>query len=297
MDNMDTKQITRGAMCCAIYAILLLINQQTALTIEFSAPWLFTFPILIYTAIHGGSFSLIVAFSMGLMSFLFGGFTTWFYSWMSIIIGWVYGWGIYHQWKHMTNFLLCFLLSFIGTALIIYLWAGLFGYDLARELQWAAQYFPWIHMQTLTFVFVLVTAMLQALPIHMIALRICLSMKIKMAPLTSPLNIESPRWFGFLSLAIWGLFFLGQSMVNLNEGAQAVLQILFLVDLVLLDCFGVLYFLSLCIVRQQRRGIPFAIIGAWIPILQMVWVISGLLDCLLQIRKQNVFMRKDNERV
>ena len=79
---METKHITRGAMATALYAILLLLNQQTALTIELSAPWLFAFPILIYTAMHGRSISGVVAISMALMTFLFVSFTTWFYLWM-----------------------------------------------------------------------------------------------------------------------------------------------------------------------------------------------------------------------
>ncbi|MBP3853662.1 MAG: hypothetical protein J6D18_03745, partial [Erysipelotrichaceae bacterium] len=262
---METRQITRGAMVCAIYAILLLVNQQTALTVELSAPWIFSFPILIYTAMTGTSICLIVAFSMVLITFLFGSFTTWFYSWMSILIGLVYGFGVFHKWKHMTNFLLAFLFSLIGNALIIYLWAGLFGYDLHRDMEWIMGMFPWIRLQTLFILYVFVAAMLHALPIHIIALRICMSMKIELRPMQSPVQMESPRWFGIVSLVIWGLFFFSQSMVNLNEGAQVVIQVLMLLDLLVLDYLGVIYFLSLCLIHKQRKGIPFSIIGAWIP--------------------------------
>ena len=289
--GMETKHITRGAMATALYAILLLLNQQTALTIELSAPWLFAFPILIYTAMHGRSISGVVAISMALMTFLFGSFTTWFYSWMAILSGFIYGWGLYHQWPHMRNFLITFIISVIGNAMIIYLWAGLFGYDLARDFQWLIENAPWIRMETLVLLFVLISGMLQALPIHLVALRVCMSLKIPIARLHSPVEMSSPRWFGFLSLAIGILFILSQNMVNLNEGVRVVLQVLFLVDLILLDYFGVIYFLSLCIYNKQRKRIPFSIIGAWIPLLQWIWIISGLLDCLLQIRKNYVFMR------
>ena len=39
-----TKQITKGAMVCAIYGALLFLNQQSALMIESSASWIFCFP-------------------------------------------------------------------------------------------------------------------------------------------------------------------------------------------------------------------------------------------------------------
>ena len=48
-----TKQITKGAMVCAIYGALLFLNQQSALMIESSASWIFAFPVLIYTAMNG----------------------------------------------------------------------------------------------------------------------------------------------------------------------------------------------------------------------------------------------------
>lgn len=285
---MKTKLITRGAMVCALYAILLLINQQTALTIELSAPWLFSLPILIYSAKHGTSVSGVVAISMALMTFLFGSFTTWFYSWMAIVSGYVYGLGLNKKWKHMTNFIILFIFSVIGNAMIIYLWSSLFGYNLVQDFGWMQQYVPTIHIETMIFIFVLVSAMLQALPIHLIALRACISMKIEIARLHSPVEMRSPRWFGFVSLAIGLLFFLSQSVVKLSEGGQVAIQTLFLLDLMVLDYLGVIYFLSLCIINKQRKRIPFSIIGAWIPILQWFWILSGLLDCLLQIRKNYV---------
>ena len=291
---METKHITQGAMACALYGLLLLINQQTALTIELSFPWLFAFPILIFTAKYGKSISVVVAISMALLTLLFGSFTTWFYSWMAIVSGLIYGWGIDHKWKHTINFMVAFVISFIGNAMIIYLWASLFGYDLTSDFAWFSQYFPDIHMQTLMFLFVLVSAMLHALPIHMLAIKVCSRMKIEMAHFHSPIEMRSPRWFGILSLLVGILFFLSQSMVELSEGVQVVLQVLFIVDLIILDYLGVIYFLSLCIVNNQRKRIPFSIIGAWIPIVQWIWVISGLMDCLFQIRRNHIQIRNES---
>ena len=87
---MNTKQITRGAMMCAIYGLLLFLNQQTALTIETSANWLFAFPVLSYTSMYGNYGGGIVSIAMILMTFLFGGFTAWFYSCTAILIGYLY---------------------------------------------------------------------------------------------------------------------------------------------------------------------------------------------------------------
>lgn len=87
-----TKQITKGAMVCAIYGALLFLNQQSALMIESSASWIFAFPVLIYTAMSGVKMGALVTVCMGLMTMFFGGFTTWFYSWTSLLIGFYMVW-------------------------------------------------------------------------------------------------------------------------------------------------------------------------------------------------------------
>ena len=107
---MKTSSITKGAMCVAIYGLLLLLNQQTGLMIEASLSWVFIMPILLYSASQGVRAGLVTGISMGLLSFLFGSFTTWFYSWSALLIGYLYGVGVHQQFRHRTNFFLCFLL-------------------------------------------------------------------------------------------------------------------------------------------------------------------------------------------
>ena len=122
-----TKQITTGAMVCAIYGALLFLNQQSALMIESSASWIFAFPVLIYTVMSGVKMGALVTICMGLMTMFFGGFTTWFYSWTSLLIGFIYGAGVFKHAKNMTNFIICFILSIIANLCIILLWSTLFG--------------------------------------------------------------------------------------------------------------------------------------------------------------------------
>ena len=94
---MKTSSITKGAMCVAIYGLLLLLNQQTGLMIEASLSWVFIMPILLYSASQGVRAGLVTGISMGLLSFLFGSFTTWFYSWSALLIGYLYGVGVHQQ--------------------------------------------------------------------------------------------------------------------------------------------------------------------------------------------------------
>lgn len=288
---MDTKQLTRGAMMCGIYGLLLFLNQQTALTIESGASWIFAFPILIYAAMYGSKSGSIVAISMVLMTFLFGGFTTWFYSWSSILIGYVYGLGVYKQWKHMTNFVIAAFLSIIATALMIYLWAGIFGYDLTTDFQEIIQLVPAIHLNVLIFVVVVFMGILQGLCIHLVALMVCIRMRITTRNITPVSQIKSPRWLGVVSLVLLGFYYFSQNVLHLYADIQDLLQILVIFDCALLDYYGVIYFMSR-VVDKKRRNLSFlAIIGAFIPGVFFIWIIAGELDCLLQLRKKRLDLR------
>lgn len=96
-------------MVCAIYGIMLFANQQFALAIEDGMSWIFAFPILIYAAQNPSSVAAVCAAAMALETFLFGGFTTWFYSWTSIVIGYLYGIGIYRRWSSDIKLVVTFL--------------------------------------------------------------------------------------------------------------------------------------------------------------------------------------------
>ena len=151
---MKTNQITRGAMVCAIYGVLLFLNQQTGLMIEASASWLFVFPVLIYTAMSGPKSGAIVGVAMALMTFLLGGFTTWFYSWTSLITGYVYGLGLFYQWRNMTNFLICLVFSVLSNVCTVVVWSYLFGYDLVSEFESFRAIIPFIDRGVVIILFV-----------------------------------------------------------------------------------------------------------------------------------------------
>lgn len=282
---MNTQQLTRGAMTCAIYGVLLFLNQQTGMTIETSASWIFIFPILIYTAMYGAKTSSLVAIAMALMTFLFGGFTTWFYSWSAILMGYVYGSGIYKKFKNITNFILLFIFSLISTVMMVYLWAGIFGMDMSEDFQWVTQYISFIRWDAFVFMVVLLMAVMQAICVHLVAIMFCQRLNIEMIPLHGLNEIRSPRWIGVASIFVWLAFFLGQNVIELSTEVQSFLQILWFVDCIVLDFYGVIYFMTLVLKNKQRKRAPLAILGAFIPIVQMLWILSGEMDCLLQIRK------------
>lgn len=294
---MDTKQLTRGAMVCAIYGALLLINQQTAMTIETTASWIFVFPVLIFAATSTPQMSVIVAIAMGLMSFLFGSFTTWFYSWCSIGIGLLYGIGISKKWKNMTNFIVCLIGSLISTALTITVWASIFDMDLTEDFAMVHRFIPNVKFEVFVALFIVLMGLLQALCIHLVALMICIRMKIEIRPLRSIRTFNSPTWFGAVSILIWFIYFFGQNMIECSQNMRNFFQILWFLDCFALDYFGVIFLLDACIRHNKRKFSFFVIFGAFIPVVNYIWMLLGQLDCMFQLRKTIKEMEIDHEAV
>ena len=285
MYDMNTKMLTRGAMVCAIYGALLLINQQTALSLETAAPWVFVFPVLIYTAQSTPYAGGLVAIAMALMSFLFGSFTTWFYSWCSIAIGWIYGIGILKQWKNMTNFAICLILSLISTALTVTVWAGIFGMDLSEDFAILHKIVPNVDFFVFMILFIILMGLLQALCIHLVSIMVCIRLKIPTRPLHSIRSMHAPSWIGAVSLLIWFIYLFGQNMVECSQNVRNIFQLLWFLDCFVLVYFGVLFLLDACIRHNIRKMSFFVIFGAFIPIVNFVWMAFGELDCLLQLRE------------
>lgn len=282
---MKTNQITRGAMVCAIYGAILFLNQQAALMIEASASWIFVFPVLIYTAMNGAKLGLITCTAMGLITFLFGGFTTWFYSWTSLVTGYVYGLGIFYHFKNMTNFGLCFIFSLISNVCTVLVWSALFGIDPISEFMSIKTWLPFINLQVFIILFVLFLALLQALCIHLIAIMVCMRMHIPFTPLQPISQQKSSKMVGILSLFIWGIFFLCQNVVECSKGAQDIIQIIWFIDCAFLLYYGIIYFMHYCVIHNWRKLSFFVIFFAFIPVINFIWMFMGELDCLFGLRK------------
>lgn len=281
---MKTSSITKGAMCVAIYGLLLLLNQQTGLMIEASLSWVFIMPILLYSASQGVRAGLVTVISMGLLSFLFGSFTTWFYSWSALLIGYLYGVGVHQQFRHRTNFFLCFFFSTATYIAMVYLWAALFGLDLHADFDAIASWISFIDFQAFCALFVLFMGFLQALCVHLLAILLCNRLHIPIRDIGSLKQIHGNSTFGMISIIVWLLFFFGQNVLEYPIW-QTGLQICFFADCMLLSFFGAVVLIDYGIRHNIRKFSFFAIIGAVIPVVNLIWIFLGELDCLFAIRK------------
>lgn len=274
---MKTQDITRGAMVCALYAVLLLINQQTALMLENSLTWIFIFPIYLYAAQAPTAAALCAGTAMALESFLFGGFTTWFYSWTSILTGLAGGIALHKQMASSLRMLLMFVIQFAGTLLILFLWAGIFDMDLTEDFAMVQAVVPWLDPWVFMILFAAVMAFTMALCVHVVGAAICRKLHIPVRPLTPISQIRGHSWVGWAFLVTLALFFLFSGMVLWNIEVRNLLILALAPELVYLDYYGAICALRRC---HTRLMVFFIIMGTIIPGIQMILAAIGLFHTL-----------------
>ena len=137
MNRMDSKtlKITTGAMIVAIFAILLLLNRQTAGFFEELFVYLLPIPMVAYSAKYGGKSGIPVFVAMALFSFLFGTLLTVFYAISGALLGLIFGTCIYHKIDSAKTLVIVMLLSAVFNVLSTVALAGVFGYDLTAEIR------------------------------------------------------------------------------------------------------------------------------------------------------------------
>lgn len=281
---MKTNAITKGAMCTALYGLLLLLDTQTGLLMESMMNWIFILPILFYTAKEGVYPGFITAVAMGILTFMFGGFTTWFYSWTALIIGFVYGVGIFKQFKHTLNFGICFVLTVITYILMVFVWSQIFGMDLESDFAWLERWIPTLNFLAFVFIFILFMSFVQTLCVHMLAILVSNRLRIPIRSLGSLRDFHASQGFGFFSLAIALFFFFGQNVIEYSI-YRSIIQVLFFCDLVALAFFGAIVLMDYGLSHRIPKFSFFAVIGAFVPILQILWILLGLFDCLFSLRQ------------
>ncbi|MDO4467186.1 MAG: DUF2232 domain-containing protein [Bacillota bacterium] len=288
--NVRTNQVTQGAMYCALYGLLLFFNQQLGLIVETSLPCLFSLPILVCSAKSEKNISWIVALSMGLMTLLFGAFTTWFYSWTAILIGFLYGLGIRKKWSMMKNFVFCTILSIMTNFLIIFVWAKIFDMELFEEYKMIQTYLPYVSLQTFMAAFALILGLLEGLCVHFMGILLLRKLRVDMVPMKSIFEIKSTIYPALASILIWGLYYFSANVLECSQEVVGLLQLLWLMCYFILDFYGVIVLLSLCVIFQKRKLAFLATLGAMIPGIQWIWVLIGFIDCLFHIREK-IFKR------
>lgn len=291
--NNQTRKITEGAMMVAIVGLLLFINRQLAGMIEVAMYWIMTFPILIYTAKYGVKDALVPAVSMILLSFMISAPTTIFYLISCDVTGILYGAGIRKKWKNGSLLWWTGVFTFVSYFVTTVLFAAMFGYDPNEDIVIIKNVIDFLNVDinipiakiaaSLVIVEAILMTVLQTMCIHMIANILLKRIKIEVRPMKNVLELRVPKFVGYIILGIIVLFLM-QNVIKLKQDVYTILLTLSFLCTVFAVGYGVLTLLCVAMVLRKRFLIFIIFLCLFIPYINLMIGMIGLLDMIMDIR-------------
>lgn len=291
----NVRKITLGAMMVAIISLFLVINLQTAGLLEVYMIWILPLPIIFYYVQYGFKASLSVVASAVLLSFMLGSWITVFYTLTALLVGLVYGYGVYHQKDNAFLVVSTTIVSAISLFIEMYALAALFGYNLVAETQEIINLLKSMDglvipndLESLVYaiypIALILMAFLQSLVTHLFALYLLKRLKIKTRKMKDLSTYRLPLWAGVLTLL--GLFSAGLlaliDEVSLRQYAMMAITLSTVV--LIIDAYIVIILYA----RQKKlRWLPLvsSLSLLFLPSIAIyVFIGLGLLDSLTDFR-------------
>ena len=292
--NNQTRKITEGALMVALVGMLLFINRQLAGMLEVVMYWILTFPILIYTARYGVKDALVPATSMVLLSFMIAQPTTIFYLISCCVVGILYGYGVREKWKNRKLLWMCGILTFVTYFITTVLFASIFGYDPQDDVELVKQLLQYMNIdfgiplgKIVAFMVVSMAVFMSALQticIHMIANIVLKRIQIEVWPMKTVFQMKVSDRIGYAIILIWVLF-LSRNVLKLNQDVYGLVVASYLVAKVFATCYGVITLLCVAILIRKRMMILVVFILAFIPYVQGVIAMIGVVDMIINIKQ------------
>lgn len=298
----NVRKITLGAMMVAIISLFLVINLQTAGLLEVYMIWILPLPIIFYYVQYGFKASLTVVVSALLLSFILGSWITVFYTLTALLVGLIYGYGVYHQKDNAFLVISTTLVSAISLFIEMYALAALFGYNLVAETQEIIQVLKSMDgmvipndLESLVYaiypIALILMAFLQSLVTHLFALYLLRRLKIKTRKMKALSSYRLPTWAGGLSLL--GLF--SAAFLVFNDEAILRQYAMMVITLSTVVLIADAYIIIILYARKLKlRWLPMlsSLSLLFLPSVAIyVFIGLGLLDSLTDFRKRFIESR------
>lgn len=292
----QVRAVTEGAMMLAMVGLFLYINRLSGHAFDGILSFVMPLPAVFYIAKYGFKQGLILAVSMFLLGLIIADLISLFYVITAIVVGLVYGYGIYKDKDNGWLLLWTTLLTAISFFIEMVLLAGFFGYNYTNEVSVLIETLQGMGMENLpenidTLILsiyplaMLMTAFVQALVTHILAVILLKRLQIKTRSIKPLSQIFIPKKVALL-LAL-GLFAnLGVRMTS-DETVQIVLTNIGFFSM-LIFCIDAYVFMMIVakISKRSYLGILSVVMFLFIP---YVGVAIGMFDSFTDLRKRVLY--------
>ncbi len=274
--NRDIRKITDGAMMAAIIAVMLLINRQTAGLLEVSFLWILPLPMVFYGAKYGWKDSGVLFIAIILLTIIIGTPQTLFYVVSEMLIGIVYGCGIYDRTPSRKLVIRTMILAVVADILSMLVFASFFGYDLQAEIteyekilntafeqtgtQLAGTMDLTSMLKTVVVVSVIFNGIFEGFITHVLSRMMLKRLRIYVQPMNPISDYYPPKWSGYIGILGLVAFYYSSYHTFENEMIQSILQGFGIAGIFYLVIFGCIAVMILLKTRYGMKGFSVVIV-------------------------------------
>ncbi len=249
--NRNVKKITEGAMIVALYGLFLFLNTQTAGILVYNFLFVLPIPMVIYSVRHDTKYSVVVAISVLILTFMISMIQTLFYIGASLILGVVYG--SLAKTKKSNGYLLsvAVIIGIVVNILTGIVFASFFGLDFNVMMAEYENLMNSFFKDTLSNLSVdigsfllmaavlgiMLTGVLEGILVHLLSKIVLKRLKVEVDPI-KPLSMwKRSKLMGYLSFIFFscGIFI---SYVKINETTTLIIMCLQLLSIGYLMTYG-----------------------------------------------------------
>ena len=291
--NREIRKLTDGAMMAATIGVLLLINRQTAGLIEVSFIWLLPLPMVFYGAKYGWRDSWVLYIAIMLLTFVLGTPQTLFYMASEMLIGVIYGCGIYKRVSTRKLVIRTMILAVVADILSMLVFASFFGYDLTSEANEYVTMLSKVFAQSGTrlpesmdlgsmvkniiVLSVILSGVLEGYVTHILSRLMLKRLRIYSEPMTPITEYYPPVWSGYVGIVGMVLFYYASYHAFDNEIVMNCMQGFGIAGVIYLWVFGVIAAMIFMRLRFQMKGLSLFVVVLFCLFLVMPMAVLGFL--------------------
>lgn len=228
--NRQVRKLTEGAMMCALFGLVLLLNRQFAGILEIFFVYILPLPLIVYTVKHGFRSGCVCAVSISFLSLMISSFSSMVYSIMAVVIGLIYGQMCRRNVSNGVIIAVTMLLTMALEVCCCIVFSGLFGYDVFADAQMLMEAFDAAGMVIpgdlgmnfflmIAVLSVILTGVMEGILVHVLANFLLKRLKIEVKAIKPIALWNVPKWIGY----VCALCFVANSLVQYAEVSETMM--------------------------------------------------------------------------
>ena len=289
---MKTNKLVQGALIAALFGVLAVLNTMTGTMFDFLIGYGMAIPMAIYSYKTGLKEALMTSLASMVIAFLFGTLSYVLIVLSSLGMGTVVGLCLKNKAKKETMLVLGATFFFLSDFLYFYIFSGVLGINLIAEskemynqiiavVPSLSNVFTFQNFYNLIPLFILIMSFLQS---YLVMMLCALFFKRLRIPFDMSIHIATFRFSPKMGY-ILAIMLAGSMIARQYFGNVVIVQYLYFISILGFMVDGLAFLSFYLIIRNHGRYSNLLIFLVFIPFLQSLLVILGIIDIFVEIRQ------------